>query len=131
MYCTFSLPLSPDATLTVASVTAVLESVTYKDWLGYKLGVPEPVRLVIRDSHRGVRERKAAFSEYFVNSVPGASWTTLAGTLYYFEERKALQAVRKNLKEGKGLWGLCGNVVLLVVCVTYTCTLYSCSDTYM
>ena len=77
---------------------------------------------MISDSHRGDRERNAALSEYFVNSVPGTSWITLAGALYYWGERKALRAVGKNLKEGKGVCGLCGNVVLLIVCVTYTCT---------
>ena len=127
----FSLPHTPDSTLTVASVTATLESVGDWFWLGRWLGVPWSVLDVIRDSHRGDRERKVALSEYFVNSVPGASWSTLAGALYRFEERKALRAVRKHLKEGKGLCGRCGNVVLLVVCITYmyTCTLYSCTDT--
>ena len=90
----------------MASVTAKLESVG--DWflLGYCLDVPWPVRDVIRRSHRSDRERKAAISEYFVNSVPGASWTTLADALHRREERKALRAVGKNLKEGKGLCGM-------------------------
>ena len=102
----FSLPLSPDLTLTVASVTAALESVGDWDGLSRWLGVPLPVRDVIRDSHRGDRECKAALSEYFVNSMPGASWATVADALYCCEERKVLQAVRKHLKEGKGLCGM-------------------------
>ena len=120
----FSLPLSPDLTLTVASVTAVLESVGNWDGLGLLLGVPQPVLGVIRRSHHGDKECKAAFSEHFVNSVPGASWNTLAGSLYYCEERKALQAVGKHLKEGKGLCGLCGNINI-AHCV-YSMFMYRC-----
>ena len=98
-------PLSPDPTLTVASVTAVMESVG--DWygLGLWLDVPRPVRDVIRGSHRGDRECKTALAEYFVSSVPGASWTTLAGALYHKEESAALLAVGRHLKEEKGWWG--------------------------
>ena len=120
----FSLPLSPDLTLTVARVTAALESVGDLDLLGGWLGVPLPVRDVINESHRGDRECKAALSEHFVNSVPGASWTTLAGALYYCEERKALRAVGKNFKEGKGLCGLCGNINI-ARCV-YSMFMYRC-----
>ena len=96
-------PLSPDPTRTVASVTAVLESVG--DWygLGHWLGVPEPVQDVIRGSHRD--DSKTALAEYFVNSVPVASWTTLASALYYKEESAALLAVGRHLKEEKGWWG--------------------------
>ena len=97
-------PLSPDPTLTVASVTAVMESVGNWYGLGYCL-VPEPVEDVIRDIRRGDRECKTALAEYFVTSVPGASWTTLAGALYYNEESAALLAVGRHLKKEKGWWG--------------------------
>ena len=98
-------PLSPDPTLTVVSVTAVLESVG--DWygLGRWLEVPWPVLDVIRDSHRDDRECKTALAEYFVSSMPGASWITLAGALYHEEESAALLAVGRHLKEEKGWWG--------------------------
>ena len=89
----------------MASVTAVMESVG--DWyeLGFWLDVPLPALNVIRDSHRDYRERKTALAEYFVSSVPGASWATLAGALYYGEESAALLAVGRHLKEEKGWWG--------------------------
>ena len=95
-------PLSPDPTLTVASVTAVLESVG--DWygLGDWLDVPRPVLDMIRGSDRGDRECEIALAEYFVSSMPGASWTTLAGALYHEEESAALLAVGRHLKEEKG-----------------------------
>ena len=98
-------PLSPDPTLTVASVTAVVESVG--DWygLGVWLYVPRPVLDVISGSHRDDRECKTALAECFVSSVPGASWTTLAGALYHEEESAALLAVERHLKEEKGWWG--------------------------
>ena len=98
-------PLSPDPTLTVASVTAVLERVG--DWygLGGWLDVPLPVRGVTRGSHRDDRECKTALAKYFVSSVPGASWTTLAGALYHEEESATLLAVGRHLKEEKGWWG--------------------------
>ena len=89
----------------MASVTAVLESVGNWYWLGHWLDVPDPVRDVIRDSNRGDRECKTALAEYFVSSVPGASWTTLAGALYHQEESAALLAVGRHLKEEKGWWG--------------------------
>ena len=91
----------------MASVTAaaVIESVGNWYELGQWLGVPRPVRVVIRRSHRGDRARKAALTEYFVSSVPGASWTTLAGALYYGEQSAALLAVGRHLKEEKGWWG--------------------------
>ena len=101
-------PLSPDPTLTVASVTAVLESVGNWYGLGARLDVPRPVQDVIRDSHRGDRERKTALAVYFVSSMPGASWTTLAGALFREEESAALLAVGRHLKEEKG-W--LGNVI--------------------
>ena len=97
-------PLSPDSTLTVASVIAVLESVGNWYRLGLWLGVPRPVRDVIRGRHRGDRECKTALAKYFVSSVPGASWTTLAGALYYSQESAALLAVGRHLKEEKGWW---------------------------
>ena len=104
-------PLSPDPTLTVASVTAVLESVGNWYGLGHWLDVPQPVRDVIRRSHRGDRECKTALAEYFVSRMPGASWTTLAGALYYKEESAALLAVGRHLTEEKGWWG---NVIIML-----------------
>ena len=105
-------PLSPDSTLTVASVTAVMEGVGDWDLLGHQLDVPGPVRVVIRRNHRGDRERKTALAEYFVNSMPGASWATLAGALYYEEESAALLAVGRHLEEEKGWW----RCVIFVLC---------------
>ena len=89
----------------MASVTAVMKSVGNWYGLGHWLVVPLPVRDVIRDSHRGDRECKTALAEYFVSSVPGASWTTLAGALCHEEESAALLAVGRHLKEEKGWWG--------------------------
>ena len=103
-------PLSPDPTLTVASVTAVLESVGDWDGLGDWLCVPLPVRDVIRRSHRDDRECKTALAKFFVSSIPGASWTTLAGAHYHREESAALLAVGRHLKEEKGWWG---NVIII------------------
>ena len=98
-------PLSPDPTPTVASVTAVLESVRNWYGLGDWLYVPPSVLHVIRGSHRDDRECKTALAEYIVSSVPGASWITLAGALYLKEESAALLAVGRHLKEEKGWWG--------------------------
>ena len=89
----------------MASVTAVMESVGDWDGLGHLLDVPGPVRVVIRRNHRGDRERKTALAEYFVKSMPDASWTTLAGALYFMQESAALLAVGRHLKEEKGWWG--------------------------
>ena len=100
------LPLSPEPTLTVASITAVMESVGDLDGLGGWLDVPLPVQDVIKHSHHGDRERKTALAEYFVNSVPGASWITLAGALYYRTEGAALLAVGRHLKKEKGWRGM-------------------------
>ena len=47
--------------------------------------------------------------QYFITTVPNASWQTLAGGLYYCEdEEAALERVKKYFQRqpGMGGWGL-------------------------
>ena len=53
----------------------------------------------IRQQRSNYRE---AVVDYFVKYSPFASWSWLAGTLYYHEEHEALSAVKKFIKRALG-----------------------------
>ena len=46
--------------------------------------------------------------QYFITTMPNASWQTLAWGLYYWEEQAALERVMKYFQRqpGMGGWGL-------------------------
>jgi len=68
------------------------------DWnsLGYHLGVPS--------RKRGNRKEVL---QYFIATVPNASWQTLAGGLYHRQEYAALSRVTKYFQPQAGMGG-CG-----------------------
>ena len=45
--------------------------------------------------------------EYFITTVPNASWQTLAGGLYYLQEQAALERAKKYFQRQPGMGG-CG-----------------------
>ena len=81
-----------------------------EDWysLGdfYGLAVPLAARNEIRHNPELQTEddRKRALLCYYLHNVPMASWQSVAGALYWREERRALEAVKKFLtvSAGKG-----------------------------
>ena len=89
-------PLATDPTFTLANVTTAVEIVDNWGRL-YYLGVP--------GKKRGSKEEML---QYFITTVPNASWETLAGGLYYAQEHAALANVSKQFQSqpGVGSWGL-------------------------
>ena len=68
------------------------------------LGVPYSVRGQIIDSsaYSSEEERRVAGVEYYLQTMPGASWGRVAGMLWYMEECTALEAVRQYLPHKHG-----------------------------
>ena len=100
-----SLPHA-DPTLTINNLCLVTKSV--ENW--YRLGryaggldVPRAVCDEIRDStaYQTDEERKEALLLYYLNTVPMASWPSVAGALHYNEEMTASKAVKKFLKDAR------------------------------
>ncbi|CAI8020102.1 hypothetical protein GBAR_LOCUS12027, partial [Geodia barretti] len=63
------------------------------------LGVPQSVMDDIRasPSHPTEEEKRIAGLQYYLQTVPGASWEEIAGVLWYLEEHTALEEVRQHL----------------------------------
>ena len=111
--CTaLSLSLPPEASLSPPALLPAVSTVT-KFW-GDKglltfLDVPFSVQDQIRESasYSSEDEKRSAGLKYYLETVPGASWMMVAGTLWYMEEEMALQEVRKYLPQKRGeyiLW---------------------------
>ena len=68
------------------------------------LGVPVSVQYQIRDSpaYFSEEERRMAGVEYYLQTVPGASWGRVAGMLWYRGDHTALEAVRQYLPHKHG-----------------------------
>ena len=75
------------------------------DGLLYYLGVPSAVIEQIRSSqsYSSEDEKRVAGLQYYLQTVPGASWGRIAGVLWHMEEHTALETVREYLphKHGK------------------------------
>ena len=54
----------------------------------------------------GSREEKL---QYFITTVPNASWQVLAGVLYYGQEQAALERVTKYFQRQPGMDGCMGS----------------------
>ena len=68
------------------------------------LGLPASVYLQImtNSSYSTEEEKREAMIAYFLNTIPLASWATLAGGLYRKEENVSLEAVMKYLHHTTG-----------------------------
>ena len=68
------------------------------------LGAPDSVQDEIRDSsaHSSEEERREAGVDYYLHTMPGASWGRVAGVLWYLGEHTALEAVREYLPHKNG-----------------------------
>jgi len=87
-------PLSADPTFSIHNVDTAVESVQDWDGLGYHLGVPH-------EKHGSSEE----MLQYFITTVPNASWEILAGGLYYQQEHAALEKVAKYFQPHPGMSG--------------------------
>ena len=83
---------------------------TVREFWGYYgllqyLGVPSAVidQIISSQSYSSEDEKRVAGLQYYLQTVPGASWGRIAGVLWYVEEHTALETVREYLphKHGK------------------------------
>ena len=120
LYCL--LTSSADPSLTVGNVAGVLNMMK-RNWhdfdLVVHLGVPWPKRDEIMEQHQSLQQQHIALAEYTVSYLPGFSWASLAGALYYREEEAALQAARRYIKREEGK--LCAMTKLTVFITSYLC----------
>ena len=83
-------PYSSDPSLTLENVTKAAATVN-EGTLGEILDLPF-----------SKRSERSKMIEYFIKYSPYASWSWLAGRLYYYEKHEALSAVRKFIKRTVG-----------------------------
>ena len=96
----------PDDSLTPHTLLPVVSSVRQFWWrvddewglLGV-LGVPWSVMddIIASPSHSTEEEKRIAGIQYYLQTVPGASWEDIAGALWCMEEHTALEEVRQHL----------------------------------
>ena len=97
---------APDATLTPRAVSLAVSTV--RDFWGGGLldclGVPYSAWSQIKasQSHSTEDEKRMAGLQYYLQTVPGASWGRIAGVLWFLEEQTALETVRQNLPHKPG-----------------------------
>ena len=96
--------LPPDASLTPHTLLPPLSTVRqFRELLGY-LEVPESVMDQIRasQSYSSEDEERVAGLQYYLQTVPGASWVMIASVLWCLEEHTALETVRQYLPHTHG-----------------------------
>ena len=93
--------LYPDAT--VSNIYQATSTVDYRR-LSDCLNVPDSVYYQIDAnlSYPTEENKRKAIITYFLNTIPLASWATLAGRLYYDKEHVSLEAVRTYLHRTTG-----------------------------
>ena len=100
----------PDDSLTPHTLLATVSTVR-KFWGDIRttglldcLLVPQSVMDEIRDSpsYSTEEEKRIAGLQYYLQTIPGASWERLAGALWSLEEEKALEKVRQYLPPTPG-----------------------------
>ena len=74
----------------------------YAAKLSTLLGVPWSKRDEISYQHSTRQDQHAALAQYLLYSLPGFSWATFAGALYYCKERTALQQARRYINREEG-----------------------------
>ena len=101
------LPLPPDLSLIPDTLLHAVSTVT--DFWGEGgllawLLVPSPVQDRIRasPSYSSEDERRTTALQYYLQTVPGASWGRIAGVLWGMEEHTALESVRQYLPHQHG-----------------------------
>lgn len=74
------------------------------------IGVPVTVQNRLKENkpYFSEDEKRMAVLQYYVDTVPGASWGRIAGVLWYLQEHTALDTVRQYLPKGEhGSWNNC------------------------
>ena len=83
------------------------------------LDVPDSVVDDIRasPSHSTEEEKRIAGLQYYLQTLTGASWETIAGALWFMEEHTALEEVRQHLPR---TYGECILLLLLLILIPST-----------
>ena len=108
---TLTCALPPDSTLTVQNVARALTGMAYDYGFSINLGVPDSSLTDIEHHYSTDDQRNLAVIEYYLHYAPGASWSHLAGQLYYREKEGALQHVQKYVQRPAGMTSL------LITCI--------------
>ena len=96
----------PDDSLTPHTLLPAVSSVRQfwrrddSEWgLLERLGVPWSVMddIMASPSHSTEEEKRIAGLQYYLQTLPGASWEMIAGSLWRMEEHTALEEVRQHL----------------------------------
>ena len=96
--------LPPDASLTPHTLLPPLSTVRELWDLLSCLGVPVSVMDQIRasQSYSSEDEKRVAGLQYYLQTLPGASWVRIASALWFMEEHTALETVRQYLPHTHG-----------------------------
>ena len=93
---TMGILFSPDATLTVDNLTAVMELVTVDRMMEVWrwLGVPESLVARTAGNLSTPKEKTRACMDIYLNCHPNPSWNSIATVLYYYEEMAAAREAK-------------------------------------
>ena len=91
----------PDSTLTVHNIMKAVAGVNLQI-LGAYLRIPVSKLTEALEDYPTPEQKGGAILCYWLQYVPNASWTTLAGTLYYMKENAALGRVMVNFQRQLG-----------------------------
>ena len=83
--------------------------------LRHHLDVPESKEEEIRRQHQS--QQLASLAAYIVQTLPGISWASIAGALYYCCEERALQSAKRYIKREEGK--LCAVMKMTITTCTY------------
>ena len=81
------------------NVREVMAEVGYYTRVGGMLGVPDSKQQEINQQSSTQREKHLAMGDYWVNTVPGASWEGLAWELYQEREDRAVALTKQYLQQ--------------------------------
>ena len=101
VYCPPPFCVSPsDPTLTVENVREVMAEIGDWERVGSWLYVPYSKRQEISQQSSTEGEKCLALGDYWVNTVPDASWERLAMVLYQCGEERTLAVTKQYLQQG-------------------------------
>ena len=91
----------PDPSLTCSRVLTTLDSVeddmNGSDDLEYCLQIPYKIREEMREQSSSAIIYRKKLVKYWLNYQPNASWEGLAGRLLYWNQKQALDKVKRNI----------------------------------
>ena len=114
---TLTCALPPDSTLTVQNVTRALTGMAYDRGFSSNLGVPDSILNDILHRYSADDQRNLAVVEHYLHYAPGASWSHLAGELYYYKKEGALQHVQRYVQRPAGMASLLITCVYLLITI--------------